>query len=55
MEKTGAKVLVMANNNTGKALAPRVSVKLKAGLASGVTALPESVDSTGGKQESIQR
>ena len=44
MEKSGAKVLVMANNNTGKALAPRLSVKLKAGLASGVTAVPESVD-----------
>jgi len=42
MEKTGAKVLVMAQNNTGKALAPRLSVKLKAGLAAGVTALPES-------------
>ncbi len=44
MEKTGAKVLVMANNNSGKAIAPRLSVRLKAGLASGVTALPESVD-----------
>jgi electron transfer flavoprotein alpha subunit len=44
MEKTGAKVLVMAHNNSGKALAPRLSVRLKAGLASGVTALPESVD-----------
>jgi electron transfer flavoprotein alpha subunit len=44
MEKSGAKVLVLANNNTGKALAPRLSVKLKAGLASGVTAVPESVD-----------
>ena len=43
MEKTGAKVLVMANNSAGKAVAPRVSAKLKAGLASGVTALPESV------------
>ena len=42
MEKTGAKVLIMAQNNTGKALAPRLSVKLKAGLAAGVTALPES-------------
>ena len=42
MEKTGAKVLVMAHNNTGKAIAPRLSVRLKAGLASGVTALPES-------------
>ena len=44
MEKTGAKVLVLAHNNAGKALAPRLSVKLKAGLASGVTAVPESVD-----------
>jgi electron transfer flavoprotein alpha subunit len=43
MEKTGAKVLIMAQNNTGRALAPRLSVKLKAGLAAGVTALPESV------------
>jgi len=44
MEKTGAKVLVLAQNNSGKAIAPRVSVRLKAGLAAGVTALPESVD-----------
>ena len=43
MEKTGAKVLVMAHNNTGKAIAPRLSVRLKAGLAAGVTAIPESV------------
>ncbi|MEN8157020.1 MAG: electron transfer flavoprotein subunit alpha/FixB family protein [Bacteroidota bacterium] len=44
MEKIGASVLVMANNNTGKAIAPRLSVRLKAGLASGVTAIPESVN-----------
>ena len=44
MEKAGAKVLVLAQNNTGKAIAPRLSVRMKAGLASGVTALPESVD-----------
>ena len=43
MEKSGAKILVMANNSTGKALAPRLSAKLKAGLASGVTALPVSI------------
>jgi electron transfer flavoprotein alpha subunit len=42
MEKCGAKVLVMAHNNTGKAIAPRLSVRLKAGLAAGVTAVPES-------------
>jgi electron transfer flavoprotein alpha subunit len=39
----GANVVVFANNNTGKAIAPRVAVKLKAGLASGVTALPEEL------------
>jgi electron transfer flavoprotein alpha subunit len=44
MEKTGAKVLVMAHNNAGKALAPRLSVRLKAGLAAGVTAVPESAN-----------
>ncbi|MFO7934407.1 MAG: electron transfer flavoprotein subunit alpha/FixB family protein [Bacteroidales bacterium] len=44
VEKTGSKILVMAHNNTGKALAPRVSVRLKAGLAAGVTSLPQSVD-----------
>jgi electron transfer flavoprotein alpha subunit len=42
MEKTGASVLILAHNNTGKALAPRLSVRLKAGLAAGVTAVPES-------------
>lgn len=44
MEKTGAKVLVMAHNNAGKVLASRLSVRLKAGLAPGVTALPVSTD-----------
>ncbi len=44
MEKTGSKILVMAHNNAGKALAPRLSVRLNAGLAAGVTAVPESVD-----------
>ena len=34
---------MIAHNNAGKALAPRLSVKLRAGLASGVTALPESL------------
>ena len=44
METTGAEVLVMAHNNAGKGLAPRLSVRLKAGLAAGVTALPVSTD-----------
>ena len=44
MEKTGARVLVMAHNNSGKALAPRLSVRLKAGLAAGVTSVPDSAN-----------
>lgn len=43
-EKEGAKVIVFSNNLTGKALSPRVSVKLEAGLVSGVTALPSNLD-----------
>jgi len=39
-----AKVIVFAHTNLGKAIAPRVSVKLNAGLVSGVTALPTSFD-----------
>ncbi len=41
-EKSGAGIIVLSHNNTGKALAPRLSVRLNAGLASAVTALPES-------------
>ncbi|MBS1234221.1 MAG: electron transfer flavoprotein subunit alpha [Bacteroidetes bacterium] len=36
-------VLILSNNNTGKALAPRLSVKLKAGLGAGISKLPLSV------------
>jgi electron transfer flavoprotein alpha subunit len=43
-EKEQAQVIVFAGNNTGKAIAPRVSVKLKAGLAAGVMGLPKSAD-----------
>lgn len=43
-EKEDAKVVVIAHNNTGKAVAPRLSVKLKAGLGSAVTKLPTSVE-----------
>jgi electron transfer flavoprotein alpha subunit len=41
VSKSGAKVIVFSNNFNGKAIAPRLSVKLKAGLVSGATALPE--------------
>ena len=43
-EKEGSQVLVFAHNFTGKALAPRMSVKLKAGIASGVNAVPSLYD-----------
>lgn len=36
----GSKVIIFANNNSGKALAPRLSVRLKAGIAAGVSKLP---------------
>jgi electron transfer flavoprotein alpha subunit len=42
--KEGATVIILSNNNTGKALAPRLSVKLKAGIGSGVSKLPVSIN-----------
>jgi len=43
-ERTGAKVIVFSNNINGKAIAPRLSVKLKAGLVSGAVSLPVIAD-----------
>lgn len=40
----GSKILVFSNNNSGKALAPRLAVRLKAGIATGVKGLPLSID-----------
>ncbi|HAN65817.1 MAG TPA: electron transfer flavoprotein subunit alpha [Chitinophagaceae bacterium] len=37
-----ATVIVLSNNTTGKAVAPRLSVKLKAGLVSGAISLPDT-------------
>jgi electron transfer flavoprotein alpha subunit len=37
---TGAKVIIFSNNADGKAIAPRLSVRLKAGLVSGAVSLP---------------
>ena len=42
--KEGASVIVLSNNNTGKAIAPRLSVRLKAGVGSGVSRLPLSLN-----------
>ncbi len=38
----GATVIVFSNNFNGKAIAPRLSVRLKAGLVSGAVALPDT-------------
>jgi electron transfer flavoprotein alpha subunit len=38
--KENASVIIISNNNTGKAIAPRISVRLKAGVGSGVSKLP---------------
>jgi electron transfer flavoprotein alpha subunit len=38
-----ASIIVFSNNNAGKGIAPRVAVRMKAGLASGTTALPEKL------------
>ena len=43
-EAEGAKVVVISHNNTGKALAPRLSVKLKAAVGAGLIALPSSTE-----------
>ena len=39
-----ASVIIIPNNNTGKAIAPRLSIRLKAGVGSGVSRLPLSVN-----------
>ncbi len=41
VKNVGADVIIFSNNFNGKALAPRLSVSLKAGLVSGAVALPE--------------
>jgi electron transfer flavoprotein alpha subunit len=42
--KEGAQVIIISNNNTGKAVAPRLAVKLKAGIGAGVSKLPLSLE-----------
>jgi electron transfer flavoprotein alpha subunit len=43
-KKTGARLIIFSNNVDGKAIAPRLSVRMKAGLVSGAVALPETAD-----------
>jgi electron transfer flavoprotein alpha subunit len=42
VESSGATVVVFSNNMDGKAIAPRVSARLKAGLVSGAVSLPDT-------------
>lgn len=42
VETLGATVVVVSNNTNGKALAPRLAARLKAGLVIGAVALPET-------------
>jgi electron transfer flavoprotein alpha subunit len=41
VKSTGAKAIIFSNNFNGKAIAPRLSVRLRAGLVSGAVSLPE--------------
>jgi electron transfer flavoprotein alpha subunit len=41
-ETTGATVVIFSNNVDGKAIAPRLSAKMKAGLVAGAVALPDT-------------
>lgn len=42
VEKTGASIVVFSNDLTAKAVAPRLSVRLKAGLVAGAISLPDT-------------
>lgn len=42
--KESSKVIIISNSNTGKAVAPRLAVKLKAGIGAGVSKLPLSLE-----------
>jgi len=41
VESTGAKTIIFVHDRSGKAVAPRLSAKLQAGLVSGAVALPD--------------
>jgi len=44
VKKEDATLVVLSDNNSGKAISPRLSVKLKAGLAAAVLDVPKSMD-----------
>lgn len=42
VQATGAKIIVLAHNNTGRAIAPRLSVRLKAAMVPAAVGLPDT-------------
>lgn len=42
VEKSGAEIIILSNNSSAKAIAPRLSIRLKAGLVMGAVALPDT-------------
>lgn len=44
VEKCGSTVIVFSNNVDGKAIAPRLSARIKAGLVTGAVALPDTTN-----------
>jgi electron transfer flavoprotein alpha subunit len=42
--KESASIIIFSNNNSGKAIAPRLSVRLKAGIGSGISKLPLNIE-----------
>ncbi|MGZ2370501.1 electron transfer flavoprotein subunit alpha/FixB family protein [Ancylomarina sp. YFZ004] len=44
VNKENVSCVILSDNNSGKAISPRLSVKLKAGLAAGVLDVPKSLD-----------
>ena len=44
VESENAKVLIVSHNNTGKAIVPRLSVKLKAAVGAGLIKLPVAIN-----------
>jgi len=42
VQQTGAKVIVLSHNNSGRAIAPRLSVRLKAAMVPAASALPDT-------------
>ncbi len=42
--KEGAAIVLLAHNNVGKALAPRLAVRMNAGIGTGLSGLPDSLN-----------